>query len=131
MQNVVKKPSRALTADFSRIASSSTAATACRASLRSCGSVGTTATRLPSSGRCTSAPSASSSAAMRSARQPAVVVAPPCPAARPGEVPVPAEVSRAIARVSTCRPAFCAVTAPGTAASGKRGSVRPSRRACR
>ncbi|MGW0463597.1 hypothetical protein, partial [Streptomyces tendae] len=31
------KPSRALTADFRRTASSSTAATACRASLRACG----------------------------------------------------------------------------------------------
>ncbi|GAA1425728.1 hypothetical protein GCM10009601_33250 [Streptomyces thermospinosisporus] len=127
MKKVVKKPSRDFTADFSRTASSSTAATACRASLRACGSAGTAATRLPSSGRCTSVPSASSAAAMRSGRPAASRTLAEAPAP---PVPATAEFSRAMARVRAWRPAAWAVTAPGIAAIGKRGSVSPRRRAC-
>ncbi len=67
MQYVVKKPSRDFTAVRSRIASSSTTETACRASLRACGSLGTSATSSPSSGRCRSV---SRTSAIRSARMP-------------------------------------------------------------
>ncbi len=78
MKCVVKKPSRALTALRRRTASSSTAATAWRASLRDWGSAGTAATSVPSSGRWTVTSSAPRAEVMRSVRLPVRVAASVC-----------------------------------------------------
>lgn len=103
----------------SRTASSSTAATASRASSRCAGVSATVATRLPSSTRCSPVTSRSRDVVRVSVRT-SVRWAVPAPT---GILPT--------ARVSAARASGCAVSAPGTAAAGKRGSVSASRRACR
>ncbi len=125
-----EEPVADFTAALSRTASSSTAATASRVSLRACGSVGTAATSEPSTGRCTAVPSASRRAASRSGREsPGTAGRAPVPSGSPPvrpvdgrpvlEAPLSARAGARVPAASSAVPAGGVASAPVPVPAGR------------